>query len=263
LFYFHAFHIVNERPWPLINRINLFNLIRNLIFFYKFNLKFYYYSFGFCFIFLRVCCFIWWRDIIRERTYQGHHTSHILKFLKLRIILFITREIIFFFRFFWRFFNSCLSPDTEIGQIWPAFNINLFNPYLIPLLNTLILLSSGISITWSHHALLNNKLDEYFYRLLITLILGISFTYFQAIEYYYGEFSLNDRTLGSIFFITTRFHGIHVIIGTIFIRINLYRIMFKHYSNKHHFNFEARAWYWHFVDVVWLFLFIFIYWWFF
>lgn len=203
----------------------------------------------------------WWRDVIRERTHQGFHTKKVLKGIKWGIILFIISEILFFASFFWAFFHSRLSPTIELGLIWPPTIIIRFNAFKIPLLNTIILLSSGISVTWAHHSLLSKNFTQITTRILITIILGVYFTIIQIFEYLEAEFSISDSSYGATFFIATGFHGLHVLIGTIFLSICIIRHLYNHFSTYHHFGFEAAAWYWHFVDVVWLFLYISIYWW--
>lgn len=208
-----------------------------------------------------LCVYQWWRDVIRERVYQGFHTNMVVKGLKLGILLFIISEVFFFIRIFWCYLHIFLSPSVEIGGIWPPNNINSFNPYRIPLLNTLILLSSGVSITLCHYSILNKKNKVRFNRLLLTIVLGLVFSIFQYKEYNEGSFTIADSVYGSIFYISTGFHGLHVIIGTIFLFVNLLRIYLNNFSSSHHFGFEAAAWYWHFVDVVWLFLYLLIYFW--
>lgn len=181
--------------------------------------------------------------------------------IKLGIILFIVSEILFFFSFFWSFFHLRLTQLIELGINWPPSGILTFNPFIIPLLNTIILLTSGISITWAHHRLLNNYFKQFIISLIITIILGVYFSILQIYEYYEAPFNISDSSYGSIFFIATGFHGLHVIIGTTFLIICYLRNKFIHFSSNHHFGFEAAAWYWHFVDIVWLFLFIVVYWW--
>lgn len=203
----------------------------------------------------------WWRDIVRERTFQGNHTILVLKGLKFGILLFITSEVFFFLSFFWAFFHSRLCPTLELGLHWPPSGVVIFDPFKIPLLNTIILLTSGISITWAHHRLLRNNFNQANKRLILTIILGIYFTFLQGLEYLEAEFTISDSAYGSTFYMATGFHGLHVLIGTLFLLICLLRQYNYHFSNFHHFGFEAAAWYWHFVDVVWLFLFISIYWW--
>jgi cytochrome c oxidase subunit 3 len=203
----------------------------------------------------------WWRDISREGTLQGLHTNVVYNGLRWGIILFIISEIIFFFSFFWAFFHRRLSPTLEIGLQWPPKGIYAFNPFQVPLLNTIILLSSGVSVTWAHHSIIENSHSKAIKRLFLTIILGIYFTFLQGIEYWEASFSISDSIYGSTFFIATGFHGIHVIVGTIFLSVCLIRIIIFHFSSFHHFGFEAAAWYWHFVDVVWLFLYLNIYWW--
>lgn len=254
----HPYHLVDYRPWPLTRAIGSLTLVTGLIkWFHNFNLNVF--ILGYLIIILSI--YQWWRDIYRESTFQGKHTILVLKGLRWGIILFIISEIFFFISFFWAFFHSRLSPNIEIGSNWPPFNIIPFNPFQIPLLNTIILISSGFTVTWAHHSLIENNFSQTTQSLFITILLGIYFSILQAYEYIEAPFSIADRIYGSTFFIATGFHGIHVIIGTTFLLICLIRHINNHFSINHHFGFEAAAWYWHFVDVVWLFLYISIYWW--
>lgn len=253
----HPFHLVTISPWPLLISFRLFNNLLNIvIWFHNFNNILIISLLG-----TLLCIYQWWRDVIREATYQGHHTLKVYKSIRLGILLFIISELFFFLSFFWAYFHSSLAPSIEIGQFWPPKGIKVFNPLDIPLINTIILISSGLTITWSHHSLLNKNLFERKKRLLLTIILGIYFTILQGIEYINSSFTIADSIYGSTFFITTGFHGIHVIIGTLFLIICLIRIYLNHFSPLHHFGFEGATWYWHFVDVIWLFLYITIYWW--
>jgi cytochrome c oxidase subunit 3 len=203
----------------------------------------------------------WFTDIITEATFEGHHTFKVQQGLRYGMVLFIVSEIMFFFGFFWAFFHSSLSPAVSIGCIWPPKGIEVIKPFELPFLNTLILLSSGVSITWAHRALLSGNRNSTILALAITVLLGIIFTGCQAFEYYTAPFSINDGIYGSIFYMTTGFHGFHVLVGTIFLLANLWRQTEYHFTRQHHFGFEAGAWYWHFVDVVWIFLFTTLYWW--
>lgn len=255
---FHPFHLVERSPWPLTGSLRAFLITRGLInFIHNNNIN----IFVLGFLFTLITIFQWWRDVTREATFQGFHTLIVKNGIKWGIILFILSEVLFFFSFFWAFFHASLSPDIELGIIWPPTGINSFNPYHIPLLNTTILLSSGVTVTWAHHSILEKNYNSAFSRLLITIILGVYFTFLQGFEYIEAPFNIRDRIYGTTFFVSTGFHGLHVIIGTIFLFINLIRIFNGHFSKFHHFRFEAAAWYWHFVDVVWLFLYTFVYWW--
>lgn len=255
----HTFHLVNYRPWPLTRALGTIIFILRIIKWFKeFNFN-YLILIGLTIIIITIIQ--WWRDISRERTYQGLHTIQVNFNMRWGIILFIVSEIFFFFSFFWRFFHRRLSPNVELGRIWPPINIQIFNPFHIPFLNTLILLISGISVTWRHQCLIENKLNEAIKSLFITIFLGLYFSIIQLYEYIQAPFSIADRVFGSTFFVATGFHGLHVLIGTIFLIVCLYRIIKNHFSINHHFGFEAASWYWHFVDVVWIFLFTFIYWW--
>lgn len=254
----HPFHLVDYSPWPLTGAIGTLTLVSGIVkWFHNFNINLL--IIGYIIVILTI--FQWWRDICREGTFQGKHTFLVVNGLRWGIILFIVSEIFFFISFFWAFFHRRLSPNIEIGSIWPPKGIVPFNPFQIPLLNTIILISSGVTITWAHHALIENNFTQCKQRLLLTILLGIYFTILQAYEYIEAPFTIADRVYGSTFFVATGFHGLHVIIGTIFLIVCFFRHLQNHFSNNHHFGFEAAAWYWHFVDVVWLFLYISIYWW--
>nr|QZI85917.1 cytochrome c oxidase subunit III [Moechotypa diphysis] len=254
----HPFHLVDYSPWPLLGALSALTLMTGLIkwfHLYENNLL----LLGLMIMFLVM--YQWWRDITREGTFLGIHTFNVTMGLRWGMILFITSEILFFVSFFWGFFHSSLSPSIDIGMMWPPKGIITFNPLEIPLLNTLILLSSGLTVTWAHHGLMENNYTQSLQGLLLTVTLGIYFTMLQAYEYYEASFSIADSVYGSSFFMATGFHGLHVIIGTTFLLVCLLRHFYNHFSSIHHFGFEAAAWYWHFVDVVWLFLYISIYWW--
>nr|QJA26186.1 cytochrome c oxidase subunit III [Spodoptera frugiperda] len=254
----HPYHLVDFSPWPLTGAIGVMTLVTGLVkWFHNFNMNLL--LIGYFIVLLTM--FQWWRDICREGTFQGKHTIMVSKGLRWGMILFIISEIFFFISFFWAFFHSSLSPNIEIGSIWPPTNITPFNPFQIPLLNTIILITSGITVTWSHHALMENNYTQVSQSLFLTIILGFYFTILQAYEYLEASFSIADSIYGSTFFMATGFHGLHVIIGTIFLLTCFIRHINFHFSSTHHFGFEAAAWYWHFVDVVWLFLYISIYWW--
>ena len=254
----HAFHTVDQRPWPLTGAIGALALTSGIVkWFYTYTLNLAILGI----IILIITCTQWWRDIRREGTLQGLHTNIVENGLRWGIILFITSEVLFFFSFFWAFFHRRLSPTLELGITWPPTGIHPFNPLQVPLLNTIILLSSGVTVTWAHHSIIENNHSQRFYSLLLTAILGLYFTLLQGIEYWEASFSISDSAYGRTFFVATGFHGAHVIIGTTFLIVCLSRLLNNHFSRNHHFGFEAAAWYWHFVDVVWLFLYITIYWW--
>ena len=189
------------------------------------------------------------------------HTSIVELGLRWGMALFIISEVFFFVRFFWAFFHRRLSPNVEVGAVWPPFGIKVFNPFQVPLLNTVILISSGIRVTWAHHTLIIGNYSQTKAGLFVTVALGFYFSFLQVLEYYEARFTFADRIYGSTFFIATGFHGLHVIIGTLFLLVMLFRHIKYEFRKNHHFGFEAAAWYWHFVDVVWLFLYIIICWW--
>ena len=254
----HAYHIVNPSPWPLTGALSALLLTSGLIIWFHYNSSTLIFI-GLITILLTI--YQWWRDIVREGTFQGHHTPVVQKGLRYGIILFILSEVFFFIGFFWAFYHSSLAPTPELGGCWPPTGIHPLNPLEVPLLNTSILLASGVSITWAHHSLIEGNRKQIIQALLITISLGLYFTILQAIEYYEASFTISDGVYGSTFFVATGFHGLHVIIGSTFLFVCLLRQLFYHFTSTHHFGFEAAAWYWHFVDVVWLFLYVSIYWW--
>nr|YP_011010412.1 cytochrome c oxidase subunit 3 [Metrocoris stranguloides]WPW47027.1 cytochrome c oxidase subunit 3 [Metrocoris stranguloides] len=254
----HPFHLVDPSPWPLTGSIGAMTLTSGMVMWFHMKNPM---LMMMGILILILTMIQWWRDIVREGTYQGKHTIMVTNGLKWGMILFIISEVFFFVSFFWGFFHSSLAPTVEIGMTWPPKGIKTFNPMDIPLLNTTILLSSGITITWAHHSIMNMNHSQTVKGLFLTVILGVYFTILQAYEYIESPFTISDSVYGSCFFMSTGFHGIHVIIGTTFLLVCLIRTMKFHFSSKHHFGFEAAAWYWHFVDVVWLFLYISIYWW--
>ncbi|MGI9524505.1 MAG: cytochrome c oxidase subunit 3 [Hyphomicrobiaceae bacterium] len=226
--------------------------------------------------------FFWWRDVIRE-AHKGDHTPVVQLHLRYGMIMFIASEVMFFVAWFWAFFDVSLFPsgvfqpenvqqpigmverDALTGGHWPpvpgeGFEYT-FNPWGLPMVNTLILLLSGTTVTWAHHALLQNDRKGLIWGLVLTVALGVLFTICQAYEYAHAAFSFSGHIYGATFFMATGFHGAHVIIGTIFLFVCLMRALAGQFTPKQHFGFEAAAWYWHFVDVVWLFLFAAIYVW--
>nr|WCH54216.1 cytochrome c oxidase subunit III [Osphya sp. n.] len=254
----HPYHLVEVSPWPILGSFSALILMASLIkWFHFFTSDLLMISF----IAMSLIMYQWWRDITREATFQGLHTLPVSLGMRWGMILFITSEIFFFISFFWGFFHNSLSPAIEIGVIWPPKGVQTFNPIQIPLLNTLILLTSGLTVTWAHHSLMENNAKQAFQGLLVTVILGIYFSILQGFEYFESSFSISDAVYGSSFFLATGFHGLHVLIGSTFLLICLIRHWKNQFSQIHHFGFEAAAWYWHFVDVVWLFLYISIYWW--
>jgi cytochrome c oxidase subunit 3 len=220
--------------------------------------------------------FSWWANVIKE-AHEGDHTPVVQLHFRYGMILFIASEVMFFVGWFWAYFDFALFPSSVdvVGGQWPPKGLTVINPFELPLLNTLILLLSATTVTWAHHALIHNQRggektglwgligvgnrDGVLKGLWLTIILGCCFTSLQAYEYVHAPFNFNGLNYGAAFFMATGFHGFHVIIGTIFLTVNLVRAYKGHFTPRQHFGFEAAAWYWHFVDVVWLFLFVVIY----
>ena len=252
------FLAVQTSFWPFLLSLVLFSTASNLVIWFSFKISIYNVLFS---LFLVTSIrFIWWKDFRREAII-GYHT-HKLEFrLRIRILLFILSEVCFFFSFFWAFYDASIAPTIDIGITWPPKGIAPLSVYSVPLLNTVILLSRGITVTWAHHSLINNFYNKSIVRLLITVILGAYFIVMQWVEYNEASFAIADGVYGSTFFIATGFHGAHVTIGTLFLLYVLVNILQGKLLYNHHFSFEAAAWYWHFVDVVWLILFLSVYWW--
>lgn len=254
----HAYHMVDPSPWPLTGAVGALLITSGLAIWFHFHSTT---LITLGLILLLLTIFQWWRDIIREGTFQGHHTPPVQKGLRYGIILFITSEVFFFLGFFWAFYHSSLAPTPELGGCWPPTGITTLDPFEVPLLNTTVLLASGVTVTWAHHSIIEGERKQAIQSLGLTILLGLYFTALQAIEYYEAPFTIADGVYGSTFFVATGFHGLHVIIGSTFLAVCLLRQIQYHFTSEHHFGFEAAAWYWHFVDVVWLFLYVSIYWW--
>lgn len=256
----HPFHLVDPSPWPLFGCFAAFvSTVGGVMYMHAYTGGGYMLSFGI--IMIMYVMWVWWRDVIREATYQGHHTLPVQIGLRYGMLLFIVSEIMFFLAFFWAFFHSSLAPNVEIGAVWPPKGITVLNPWEVPFLNTVILLSSGAAVTWAHHAILAGYRQQAIIGLVTTILLALIFTGFQAYEYLEATFTISDGIYGSTFFLSTGFHGFHVIIGTLFLIVCAIRLFNHHFTPKHHFGFECAAWYWHMVDVIWLFLFVCIYYW--
>lgn len=252
------FLAVQTSFWPFLISFSLFSLLANTVLWI--NIKLSVYSVLFPAFLTLIIMFIWWKDVVAERL-LGYHTHKLEVRLRVGIMFFILSEVFFFISFFWAFYDASLSPTLEIGMVWPPKGISPLSVYSVPLLNTVILLVRGITVTWAHHALINNFFNKTFFSLLITVLLGAYFLFMQWLEYAEAPFSIADGVYGRTFFIATGFHGMHVTVGTLFLSYVLLMLINGKLLYNHHFSFEAAAWYWHFVDVVWLILFISIYWW--
>jgi len=255
----HGFHIVDPSPWPFFSAFSaLFTFFGGVLYMHGYAGNFILFFSLFTLIFIAS---FWWRDVVREATFEGQHTFVVIQGLRLGVLLFILSEIMFFFAFFWAFFHSSFNPSPFIGGVWPPVYISVLDPWRIPLLNTILLLSSGATVTWAHHSIVYGSKSNAIISLILTVILATIFTFLQGLEYVSSTFTISDSVYGSTFFMATGFHGFHVFVGTCFLIVCLVRVFYNHFTREHHFGFEAAAWYWHFVDVVWLFLFITIYWW--
>ncbi len=279
----HDYHLVDPSPYPLVSSIAVTIMMVGAVAWMKglFGLPA-----GTSWLFFAGLAGVlysmagWWWDVIKESR-KGDHTPVVSIGLRYGMVLFIASEIMFFAAFFWMFFemavfNEARAHVPEIGNwadtaaawsTWPPRGVEVLDPWQLPLLNTVILLLSGTTVTWAHHALQVGDRAGARMGLIVTVALGILFTAVQAYEYhhiihenlFFNDAAANSGLYGSIFFMATGFHGFHVLIGTIFLAVCLLRLMAGQFPPQKHCGFEAAAWYWHFVDVVWLFLFAFVY----
>ena len=258
------YHLVRPSPWPLIGSFAAgLMMVGMVLFMHKVKLGSLDLGVGWPLLGLAgvlATMAIWWRDIIREAFIERAHSPIVKIGLRYGMALFIASEVMFFVAFFWAYYAAAFYPTAAIGGIWPPATIKTFDPFEMPFMMTLILLLSGTTVTWAHHAALEGNQRDLIRALGITVLLGLSFSCFQALEYHHTDFSLKSGIFGSTFFMATGFHGLHVIIGTIFLAVCWFRARKGQFTRDDHFGLEAAAWYWHFVDVVWLFLFVSVYW---
>ena len=260
----HDYHLVDPSPWPFVGSLSAFIMAVGGIYYMHFDTSWMLWLGTLGVIYTMIG---WWRDVIKEAE-QGDHTPVVQLHHRYGMIMFIASEVMFFVAWFWAYFDASLFTDEaaqflrveSTGGVWPPQGIETFDPWHIPLINTLILLTSGTTVTWAHHALLEGDRDAVKKGLILTVILGVIFSCVQAYEYSHATFAFSGGGIySSTFYMATGFHGFHVIIGTIFLAVCLMRVYAGQFTAKQHFGFEAAAWYWHFVDVVWLFLFVVIY----
>lgn len=268
----HDYHLVDPSPWPALGALSGFVLAFGAVIYMHpdvvgaEDLGPWTVIPGLLMVLFTM--YVWWRDVVRE-AHKGDHKPVVQLGLRYGMSLFIASEVMFFVAFFWAFFDASLFADQEIlfsrvehtGGVWPPAGTETFAAFDLPFMNTLILLLSGCTVTWAHHALREGKRQQVVHGLALTVGLGVIFTCLQAYEYSHAAFGFTDGIYSSTFFMATGFHGFHVIVGTIFLAVCLVRANRGDFTPSQHFGFEAAAWYWHFVDVVWLFLFICVYWW--
>lgn len=253
----HPYHLVEPSPWPALGSAGGFvAALGAAMYMHEMPWGGTMLIVGLALVLLTM--FYWWRDVIYEAEYQGHHTPMVQISMRYGMLLFIASEVMFFVAFFWAFFDASIWP---VHGVWPPEGVEPFSAWDLPFINTLILLLSGCTVTWAHHALVEGNRKQFQTGLGMTIILGALFTALQAYEYNHAAFGFTDGIYSSVFYMATGFHGFHVLVGTLFLTVCWFRGRAGHFKPDHHFGFEAAAWYWHFVDVVWLFLFICVYIW--
>lgn len=254
----HPYHLVDPSPWPLVGSLAAGLLTFGIVFYIHYDTSWMMIA---GLVGVLATMFFWWKDVVKESTILKQHTPVVEIGMRFGMALFIASEVMFFAAFFWAFFDASLFPKEATGFQWPPEGIKTFDPLDLPFLNTIILLTSGTTVTWAHHAVLEGNRKATVQALALTVFLGATFTALQVVEYAEAPFSIKDGIYPSTFFLATGFHGFHVIIGTIFLFVCMLRAWKGHFTPERHFGLEAAAWYWHFVDVVWLFLYICVYWW--
>ena len=260
LFQAHPFHLVLPSPWPALSSVSFWGLTVGATLIIQTFVSISYFLVLSFFSIFGVMSY-WFKDITIESTYLGNHTLAVQKGLFIGIGLFIVSETLFFLAIFWTYFHSSLSPTVELGSQWPPVGIQAIDPFEFPLLNTLILLSSGFSVTFAHHSIIKANRNSFLSVLSLTLVFAVFFTMFQGVEYTVSAFTMSDGVFGSCFFFGTGFHGIHVMVGAIFLLSTLGRGLLYHLTQTHHLGLESSIMYWHFVDIVWIILYIAVYYW--
>ena len=263
----HEYHLVDNSIWPFATGLNLFSIGTALV------LVIQQYSKGIWLLYLSIVIltiilYNWWKDVVREASYMGFHNERVIRGIYIGIILFIISEIFLFIGLFWAYIHSALNNTTALGSLWPPIGIEKINPIELPLLNTLLLLSAGFSVTWAHHGYITKNVTELTsgfnpsnVGFVIGILLAIIFTGFQYIEYLTCGFDISDSAFASCFYLATSFHGFHVIVGALFLLSAFLRINLYHFTRIQHTNLICSLWYFHFTDVVWLLLFIVMYVW--
>ena len=255
----HPWHMVEPSPWPAVGTLGAFVTAIGGVWFMHGGPIIGFLA-GLNIVLL--CMYMWWRDVVKEAQGGTDHTAPVQRGLRVGMILFIVSEVMFVFAFFWAYFNSSVPFFSFVASAqWPPEGIVPLDPWEVPFLNTVILLTSGATVTWSHHALKAGHRKSMLIGLFLTVVLAFTFMGFQAYEYIHAEFKLTDGIYPSTFYLSTGFHGFHVFVGAIFLAVCFFRACSGHFTASQHIGFEAAAWYWHFVDVVWLFLFCWVYWW--
>jgi cytochrome c oxidase subunit 3 len=256
----HPFHMTSASPWPIMASAAVLAILSSAVMWFN------HVDHGGTLLLLGIASVfsaagLWFKDVVTEGTHLGLHTRIVQQCLSMGVSLFIVTEAMLFVSVFWAYFHSSLSPTVELGVSWPPVGLVPLSPITVPLLNTLLLVSSGATVTYGHHAMFQGARGPALVGMLLTVVLAIIFTTFQYLEYDVAGFSISDGAFGSAFYFSTGLHGMHVAVGTMFLTAALVRLASYHFTQSHHLGLESAILYWHFVDIVWLFLYLAVYWW--
>ena len=252
----HPYHLVDPSPWPIMGAVGAFLMAFGAVTFFHDRGDPWVLLVGLAVVLATMA--LWWRDVVHEGSQA--HTMEVRHGLRVGMVLFIASEVMFFAAFFWAFFNAALGVNPSV-VVWPPHGIQPMHTWSIPFVNTLILMSSGLSVNWAHHCLERGDRRGLWQGLALAIVLGITFVSLQAYEYGEAAFGFTQGIYPSVFYMATGFHGFHVLVGVTFLSVNLIRAIRGDFTPAQHVGFQAAAWYWHFVDAVWVFLFVWVYWW--
>jgi len=253
----HPYHLVDVSPWPFLMSVTVFSFAMALVSWLTHYPVMTIYT---IIPAMGLIAFLWWRDVVREAK-GGFHTATVQKGIMIGFLLFLLSEIMLFFSFIWAYLHSSLAPAVDLGSVWPPVGIESLNPWSLPLVGTSLLLASGLTITLSHHALIKGDKATTLLNLIFTIILGAGFIYLQYTEYVYCSYQISDSVFGTVFYMLTGLHGLHVIAGVSFLTVCFVRLAQEQMTTEHHMGYLFAIWYWHLVDVVWLIVYLLAYVW--
>jgi len=240
-------------PWPLVLSLILFGVTSRFVIMFRSRLL------PYLVLLTLVLRFYWRSDIVSEGSYLRIHINRVSNSLLISIKMFIFSEVIFFVGFFWSLYYTIYCGEGIVGIVFPPIGVEVLDPYRIPLLNTILLLSSRVTVTWGHHSLGSREYAAAANGILLSIVLRVFFLICQFVEYNNAVFSISDGVFGSNFFALTRFHRFHVTVRTVGLILCWLRFYNADVLRAKGIGHDCFIWYWHFVDVVWLRLFLIVY----